>query len=69
MSHRRFLEKLLERLNMLDCKSRPYTDDGEMFSYITKYRQPHLSDCMSGPDQSFVQTKLSQYMSKLPDIQ
>ena len=75
MSQTKYVEKILERFNMQDCKPRAtpceqklnYTDDA-VLSDVTKYREAvgsliYLTVC-TRPDLSYIVSKLSQYFSK-----
>ena len=76
MSQQKYVDKLLERFDMQDCKPRStpcerklnYTDSGEKLSDPRKYREAvgsliYLTSC-TRPDLSFVVSKLSQYFSE-----
>lgn len=75
MSQSKYVEKLLVRFNMQDCKPRTtpceqklnYSVDANMFSDVKKYREAvgsliYLSTC-TRPDLSFVVSRLSQYFT------
>lgn len=76
MSQAKYVEKILERFNMQDCKPRStpcehklnYTDDSALMSDVSRYREAvgcliYLTVC-TRPDLSFVVSKLSQYFTK-----
>ncbi|XP_032887148.1 uncharacterized mitochondrial protein AtMg00810-like [Amblyraja radiata] len=81
MSQKKYVEKILERFDMQDCKPRAtpceqklnYTDDAEMMTDVRKYREVvgsliYLTTC-TRPDLSFVVSKLSQYFTELTEKQ
>lgn len=76
MSQERYVEKILNRFDMQDCKPRAtpcepmlnYTDNAEVMSDVRKYREAvgsliYLSTC-TRPDLSYVVSKLSQNLSE-----
>ena len=76
MSQKRYVEKMLERFGMQDCKPRAtpcgqkldYTDGAEIMSDARKYTEVvgsliYLTTC-TRPDLSFVVSKVSQYFSE-----
>lgn len=76
MSQTKYVEKILERFNMQDCRPRStpceqklnYTDDAALMSNVTRYREAvgsliYLTVC-TRPDLSFVVSKLSQYFTE-----
>lgn len=81
MSQAKYVEKILERFDMQNCKPRStpcelklaYTDDAEKMTDVRKYREAvgsliYLSVC-TRPDLSFVVSKLSQYFAEPTDEQ
>ena len=76
MSQKRYVDRILTKFDMQDCKPRAtpcetklnYTDDCELMTDITKYREAvgsllYLTTC-TRPDLSFIVGKLSQYFSR-----
>lgn len=76
MSQCKYVQKLLERFDMSNCKPRTtpseqrldYRDDAELMDDVKKYREAvgsliYLATC-TRPDLSFVVSKLSQYFTK-----
>lgn len=76
MSQHQYVEKILERFDMQNCKPRTtpceqklnYADNAELMTDVRKYRELvdsliYLATC-TRPDLSFVVNKLSQYFSK-----
>lgn len=76
MSQKRYVDKILERFNMQDCKPRAtlceeklnYTDDTEKMSDAKRYRVVvssliYLTTC-TRPDLTFTVSKLSQYFTE-----
>ena len=76
MSQKKYVEKILERFEMEDCKPRAtpcevkldYTGNLEVMCDVRKYREAvgsliYLTTC-TRPDLSFVVSRLSQYFSK-----
>ncbi len=76
MSQHMYVEKILERFDMQNCKSRATpceqklncTDNAEVMSDVRKYREAvgsliYLATC-TRPDLSFVVSKLSQYFTR-----
>lgn len=76
MSQTKYVEKILERFNMQNCKPRStpceqklnYTNDAAVMSDVKKYREAvgsliYLTVC-TRPDLSFVVSKLSQYFAE-----
>lgn len=81
MSQAKYVEKILERFDMQDCKPRStpceqklaYTDGADMMTDVRKYREAvgsliYLTVC-TRPDLSFVVSKLSQYFAEPTDEQ
>lgn len=81
MSQAKYVDKILERFDMQDCKPRStpceqklnYTDGADMMIDVRRYREVvgsliYLSVC-TRPDLSFVVSKLSQYFSEPTDEQ
>ena len=81
MSQAKYVEKILERFKMVDCKPRStpceqklnYTDNADMMIDVRKYREAvgsliYLTVC-TRPDLSFIVSKLSQYFSEPTDEQ
>lgn len=75
MSQKKYVEKLLERFNMQECKPRAlpceqklnYSVDANVLSDVKRYREAvggfiYLTTC-TRPDLSFVVSRLSQYFS------
>ena len=76
MSQSKYVEKILVRFNMQDCKPRStpceqklnYTDDAALLSDVSMYREAvgsliYLTVC-TRPDLSFIVSKLSQYFNE-----
>ena len=76
MSQAKYVEKILERFNMQDCKPRStpceqklnYTDDAALMSDVSRYREAvgsliYLTVC-TRPDLRFIVSKLSQYFTE-----
>lgn len=76
ISQERYVEKILDRFDMQDCKPRATpcepkpncTNNAEVMSDVRKYKEAvgslvYLSTC-TRPDQSYVVSKLSQYLSE-----
>ena len=76
MSQAKYVEKILDRFNMQDCKARStpceqklnYTDDAALLSDVSMYREAvgsliYLTVC-TRPDLSFIVSKLSQYFNQ-----
>ncbi|XP_066542004.1 uncharacterized protein [Hoplias malabaricus] len=76
MSQNRYVERILTRFDMQDCKTRVtpceqkvnYTDDAEMMDNVRKYREAvgsllYLATC-TRPDLSFVVSKLSLFATE-----
>ena len=75
MSQKKYVDQILERFNMQDCKPRAtpceqklnYSDDAEVMEEVRKYREVvgsliYLATC-TRPDLGFVVSKLSHYFS------
>ena len=80
MSQAKYVEKILERFNMQDCKPRStpceqklnYTNDAALMSDVSRYREAvgsliYLTVC-TRPDLSFIVSKLSQYFTEPTEL-